>query len=150
LVAHAGIDCVVAAFLLDLIGAADGEASAAAGFRERQAGLNEFLDLLVEMEAQLSVEFALDGVAAEKGSKANQEITQHLHLLESSSMGNYLGRPQHLGDGGRQLLPFALFRFGQFRPLQITSLIEGQEEEHFSGHLNSSDRLCAVVVRLLI
>jgi len=40
-----------AAFFLDLVRAADGEASAAARFRERQPGLNELLDLLVEMKA---------------------------------------------------------------------------------------------------
>ena len=59
----------VAAFLFDQVRAADEKTRAAARFRERQAGLNQFLDLLVEVKAQLVVKFVLDRVAANQRSQ---------------------------------------------------------------------------------
>jgi hypothetical protein len=48
-----------------LIDAAEFEAGAAAGFGERHAGVNQLLYVLIEMEAELGVEFTFDFVAAE-------------------------------------------------------------------------------------
>ncbi len=82
-----------AAFLFDLVSAAEDESRAAARFRKKQARLNELLDLLIEVKPQFFVEFALDSVAAKQGPQANQDVAEHLPLPESLSMENCLGRP---------------------------------------------------------
>jgi hypothetical protein len=49
-----------------LVSAAEFEARAAPSFRERQAGPNEFLDVLLEVKAQLVIEFIFEGVAVKQ------------------------------------------------------------------------------------
>jgi hypothetical protein len=57
----------VAAFFFDLVIAAEGQARVATRFYRGQTRPDKLLDLLIEMKAQLVVEFALDGVCAETG-----------------------------------------------------------------------------------
>jgi hypothetical protein len=77
----------LAAFLFELIDSAEFETSAAASFQERQAGLNELFDLLVEVKAQFVVEFVFDGTTPEQGTQANQDVTEHVPLPEGSNAG---------------------------------------------------------------
>ena len=72
-----------AAFLFDLVSTPENKASAAAGFRGRQAGLNELLDLPIEMKAQFVLKLFLDSVPSKQGAQADQEIIEHVPLPES-------------------------------------------------------------------
>jgi hypothetical protein len=104
----------LAALFLDLVRAAKHKTGLAASFRERQARLDKFIDLPVDMKMQLIVEFSLHGLAAKQSTEANQEVSHHRPLLGSSSMVCLLRGLQHLGNGRGERLPVALFRFQMF------------------------------------
>src|SRR5580698_7789933 len=53
----------------------------AAGFAARDAGVDEFGDVLVEVEAEFVVKFGFDLGAAKDGAQADQQVAQHRALL---------------------------------------------------------------------
>ncbi len=80
----------IAAFVLNLFSPTKGNGSTPARFREGYSGLNEFLDLLVEVKAHLVVEVVLDGVAAKQRAQAHQKVTEHFPLRKRLIMRNLL------------------------------------------------------------
>jgi hypothetical protein len=67
----------VAAFFLDLLEAAEGEAGAALGFVTRHAGCYLLRDFVSEMRAELIVEFGFDDVSSEQSAEAEEKIAEH-------------------------------------------------------------------------
>ena len=92
----------VAAFFFDLIEGTEFQAGAAAGFCWCETGVDQLLDVLIEMEAELGVEFIFDGVALKQRAQADPKISEHCALLCCL---------EHLGDGGGQLFPLIFFGF---------------------------------------
>src|SRR5467141_1425249 len=71
----------IAMFFFKLFHSAEFQPRAAPGFRCRQAGLDELRDLLLEMKAQLLVDFSLDTFPAEERTRAQQQVIPHGPLL---------------------------------------------------------------------
>src|ERR1700683_1948442 len=106
----------VAAFFFDLFRSAEFQPCAPPRFFARHTRLHVLLDLLLEMKPQLVVEFTLHSVAPEQRAQPNQNVAEHLSLLECLSMQNSLSCLQPLSHGCRQLLPVTLLRFELLSP----------------------------------
>jgi hypothetical protein len=67
----------IAAFLRDLSGAAEVEANAAACFLGREAGLNVFFELAIEVELEFLIEGGVHRFGAEDGTETEEKIAEH-------------------------------------------------------------------------
>ena len=96
-----------ATFFFDASFAAEFEAGAAEGFVTRDAGSDEFGDVLVEVEAEFVVEFGFDLGAAEDGAQADQQVAQSIGRSFRWSPGPEV-------TAADEFLPFGFFGFELF------------------------------------
>src|SRR5262249_20519715 len=80
-----------AASFLNLTGASEIEADAAERFLTAEAGRDGFLQLMIEVEAELVIELGVHGAGPEDGAQAVEDVAEH---------DGSLCRAEHLPDGG--------------------------------------------------
>jgi hypothetical protein len=67
----------VTAIFLDVFDTTKGKASAAEGLFPRETGAYEFLDLAIEVKAELFMQLVFRSVAPEKGAQPESEVIEH-------------------------------------------------------------------------
>src|ERR1700691_1193508 len=82
----------VAAFFFNLLRCAEFQPRSPPRFLARHTRLHVLRNLLLEMKAQLVVQFTLDGIASKQRPQPNQNVAEHLSLRECLSMRNSLRR----------------------------------------------------------
>jgi len=75
----------IAAFLRDLIGAAEVEANAAACFLGREACLNILIELAIEVELEFHIEAGIHRLGAEDRAETEEQIAEHAEPQASPS-----------------------------------------------------------------
>src|ERR1700760_4970868 len=101
-------------FLFDLLAAAEQKTSLAACLGLWDSGLHELFHVLLKMEAQFIVEFAVDGGAIKKRSEPRMEVGKDVVSAEHVHGCVPLCRFKNMRDGNGQSFPLAGFRFQLF------------------------------------